>query len=230
MIRDSFELLRNDIALEGYVARQSLISATNPPSDLREQVSLNSSFQTRMLQGDLNSDLLMRLRRVAQSIDLLVMDCHVERLGVQRLPNGSFITRSAELAASGLASRVPGISSEISIGTDRFRSLYEIAVKRFTQRLNYMGLLEKTIVIDAPWAEVDSEGENFPSYKGRPPGEVSENISELTEILSDHGVRKFTMPKKVIHAPVDHQWGRGPYHFGSQAMTWTSEIILSNLP
>ncbi|MBP2216305.1 hypothetical protein H4V95_001512 [Arthrobacter sp. CAN_C5] len=58
---------------------------------------LASGFQNRSMSGDLQSNLLPTLRRNAATTDLLLVDLTDERLGVARLADKSFVTRSKEL-------------------------------------------------------------------------------------------------------------------------------------
>ncbi|WP_146755156.1 DUF6270 domain-containing protein [Arthrobacter sp. AQ5-05] len=227
VIRDSYKTVQEHVGLSGYVARQSLISAINPPAKLRE-VTLESPFQSRMLNGDISSTLLHTLRRAASITDLFVMDCHVERGGVYRLRDGAFLTPSAELKMSGLLREISG-HVHVPLGTERHTRFWENAAKRFVKRLEEYGLKDKALVIDAPWAEEDEGGVPFGERHGMPIREVSASISHLTGILSGLGVRVERMPKKVATAPVEHEWGSGPYHFGPAAMGWASDVILDAL-
>lgn len=227
MIRDSYKVISDQVGLSGYVARQSLISAINRPADLPE-MDLGSSFQSRMLNGDIKSTMLHTLRKAAPNTDLLVMDCHVERGGVYRLRDGTFITPSAELKTSGLLGKISG-HVHVPLGSERHTKFWEIAATRFVRRLEEYDLKDKTLIIDAPWAEENEAGVPFGERHGRPIREVSDSLSALTGILSDLGVRVTQMPREVATAPVEHEWGSGPYHFGTAAMAWASSLMLDAL-
>ncbi|WP_425256334.1 DUF6270 domain-containing protein [Pseudarthrobacter sp. J47] len=92
--RDAFKDLGAGYTLLGYVARQSLISGLSRPTNLLDGQALDSALQNRSLSGDLKSNLLPTLRRFADQIDLFVVDLTDERLGVVRLPDGSYIIRT----------------------------------------------------------------------------------------------------------------------------------------
>lgn len=220
VIRDAFQSISEKFDTSGYIARQSLISAINPPAIL-PVADLGSPFQSRMVNGDVNSNLLDSMRKAASSTDLFVMDCHIERVGVFRLRDGSFVTASAELTRSGILQDVTGYT-RIHLGSDRHTDFWTQAAIRFVERLEEFGIKEKTLIIDAPWVEADESGVAFPSRNGKTVREVGESISALTAILADLGINVARMPNEVAVAPVDHRWGPGPYHFGAAAMEWTS--------
>ena len=63
--RDVFELLKHDHELSGYVARQSLISASSPPSNLGDDLP-ETNFEMRAVKGDLNSSLFTALTELTR--------------------------------------------------------------------------------------------------------------------------------------------------------------------
>lgn len=225
VIRDAHRNNQNEIELSGYVARQSLISAMNPPSRLLPKVKLDSKFQERMANGDITSNLIPQLRKAADNTDLFVMDSHIERLGVHKLPDGSFLTPSAEIRTSGILTTIDGLRSPIRVGSERHTNFYRNAAKKLASRLSQIGLIDRALVINAPWAASDEEGVPFQKYQGVPVNEMSVHIENLSLILAETGLRVLTMPKELAIAPVNHQWGRGPYHFGPQAMEWVAAQI-----
>lgn len=226
VIRDAYRELSNEHELIGYVARQSLISAVNSAAKLPE-VKLDSPFQSRMVNGDIQSNFLHQLRRFGKDIDLLVVDCHIERFGVNLLPDGSFVTPSPELRKSGVLDSLTAQS--VKLGSDRHTGFWGVAARRFVTRLDTLGLKEKTVVIDAPWVSHDSEGQPFEGSYGKSVGEVSKYISAFPRMLGDLGVQVETMPADVAVAPIDHRWGRAPYHFGDAAMHWVADQMRTRL-
>lgn len=226
VIRDAFRNLSDEHELVGYVARQSLISAINPAAKLPE-AHLDSSFQSRMVNGDVQSNLLHIIRRSAKKIDLLVMDCHIERFGVYRLPDATFVTPSPELRASGIMRDTN--AKLVELGSDRHTGFWEVAARRFASRLESLGLKGKTLVIDAPWVSHDTDGAPFSGYLGKSVSEVSDLIGVFPRMLGEHGLQVERMPTEFASAPVDHQWGRAPFHFGNEAMAWVADQMRSRL-
>ncbi|WP_146009000.1 DUF6270 domain-containing protein [Zhihengliuella halotolerans] len=229
VIRDAYEYIKKDIDLAGYVARQSLISATTRPTEVVTSVSLSSRFQSRMVNGDLASNLLPTIIDVAQQTDLIVMDCHVERLGVLKLPDQSFCTPSGELQRSKALQALAARPHHIRTATDMHAGLWRTAATRFVRRLERYGLKDKLVVVNAPWAASDSEGVPFGLYGGRPVTDVSDYISSLTGFLREKGVKTLDMPAEIATAPTGHRWQRAPFHFGEEAMTWVADAMLGEL-
>lgn len=83
-----------------------------------------------MLAGDLASNLLPTIRRYASETDLLLIDLTDERLGVHRLPDGSFVTRSSELVQSNRLAQLDRVPSLIRLGTERHTHLWGRAAKK----------------------------------------------------------------------------------------------------
>src|SRR5690606_3435896 len=99
--RDTFELLDTSrYSLLAYVARQSLISALGPATPLAVPLAELSPFQRRMVEGDIGSDLRSRLAAAARNTDLLLWDLTDERLGIYRMPDGGFVTRTPDVIGS----------------------------------------------------------------------------------------------------------------------------------
>lgn len=227
VIRDSYYTIQEQAGLSGYVARQSLISAMGGPSGLPKG-DLGSPFQSRMLNGDIQSNLIPAIHKAAPTTDLLVVDCHIERVGAFKLSDGSFVTSSTEMGRSGLMKNQSGFT-RVSLGTEQHTKLWAQAAERFVEQLDRAGLVEKTLVINAPWAERDEAGVAFEDSGKMSNREKSESISALTNILANRGVKVATMPPEVAVAPVEHKWGRGAYHFGAEAMNWVAGQMLNEL-
>lgn len=229
VVRDAYEKVRDQATLTGYVSRQSLISANNPASKLLPEAKLDSAFQSRSANGDIKSSLIQEMIKAADTTDLFVMDFHIERLGIYKLPDGSFVTPSNEIERSGVIKSLASKPVQIRLGTERHTAFWTHAARRFNARLLRLGIQDKVLIVNAPWATHDTNGKAFGPVKGIPAEEVSENISALTQILAGHGINIVTMPKEHSVAPTDHHWGAGPYHFGESAMDWVSGQMIQAL-
>ena len=229
VIRDAYELIKSDVGLSGYVARQSLISAMNPPVKEVPGVDLKAGFESRMASEDLRSTLVGRLRKAAETADLIVMDCHIERVGVHRLPDGSFFTPTTELRNTGLLNQLRAKATKVPIGSPRHTGLWTAAADRLAARLDQFGLLDRTMVVNAPWAKVDNLGVPLEDFQGRPASEVSDEVTALTRILRDRGIRVVDMPEELAIADVDHKWTRSPFHFGEEAMRWVADQMIGSI-
>jgi hypothetical protein len=226
--RDAFELLPSGYTLLGYVARQSLISALSKPTALLDGETLGSAFQNRSLSGDLKSNLLPTVRRYASSLDVLVIDLTDERLGVIRLPDGTFVTRSSELAKSGRLTQVKGTRRNIDAATEDHWNLWEAAAGKFFDAITSLGLREKTIVLNAPWARVTELGDPVPAFRGLNNDEqVSAYLARCSEHLKALGFEVASLPEELRVAHSSHKWGPAPYHFGMDANRWIADQMVA---
>jgi hypothetical protein len=230
VVRDAYGLVKEDYPLTGYVARQSLISAMNKPTTVLPKAHLPSRFQTRNLNGDIQSDLVPRIRRAASQTGLFVMDLNVERLGVHRLPDGSFVTRSSEMKSSGMLGTVPKLGGSIKIGTERHTRFWTTAAMNFARRMDALGLTDRFLVLNTPWATRSTDGTRLPDFGGRPVAEVGAEIGVLSRVLADRGFRVVDLPRALAVSTPEHQWGQAPYHYDGPAMRWIAGQIRSALP
>lgn len=229
VIRDAYQLIRDEVGLSGYVARQSLVSAMYPRTTVLPEAKLDSAFQTRMVNGDIQSNLFPLMRRRKDETDLYVMDFHIERLGLQKLSDGSFVTRSFEMLNSEVLDSPGGQGQVVEIGSRHHTIAFTNAVNRFTRNITALGIKEKVLVINAPWAVEDDRGQPFEAWKEWPVEEISGAIESLTALFAERGVKVATMPRELAVGEADHKWSRTPFHFGEPAMQWVAEQIKSNL-
>ena len=185
--RDAFPLLGSDFKLLSYVARQSMISAISKPTTLLEGSDLASAFQNRSLAGDIRSNLLQMVRRHAADIDVLVIDLTDERLGVIQLPDGAHVTHSHELSSSGRLDGVQGRLRYIDVLTERHWTLWENAATRLLNAVTAIGLREKTIVLNTPWAELTDTGEAVPPFRGLETAKLNGYLRECCAHIRSRG-------------------------------------------
>ncbi|PRB72689.1 hypothetical protein CQ011_03350 [Arthrobacter sp. MYb213] len=190
---------------------------------------LDSNFQNRMLTGDLDSNLLKSLREHADDIDLLLVDLTDERLGVHKLPDNSFVTSSVELSRSEWLNAVSPKPGRIEIGTERHTSFWENAALKFYNYLENLGLSEKTLVINTPWAATSVEGTEVPVFRGISARDMSLKIANLSQILSRTGLEVIDMPERLAVTTRQHQWGIAQYHYSAGAYEWIGKEIQQRL-
>lgn len=215
--RDAFGTFGSGYKLLHYVARQSLISAMSPGTKLLSgEGALESSFQTRNLVGDLTSNLMRTVRRHAADTDVFLLDLTDERVGVLKLPDGSYITRSHELVSSGLLATLPQTPARVEFGTERHFTLWSAAADRFFGMLASNGLLQRTLALNTPWATHSTSGELLAEFRV-PTATANAVYPRYFDHLKSLGVRVFDLPAEASVSPADHQWGPSPYHFGPAA-------------
>ena len=226
--RDAFPLLEPDFKLLSYVARQSMISAMSKPTDLLQGDALGSAFQNRSLAGDIRSNLLQLIRRYASDIDVLAIDLTDERLGVVRLPDGTYITRSHELVSSGRLKAVHGRTQDIRIMTERHWTLWEAAATRLLGALSQMGLREKTIILNTPWAEKTPLGEPAPPFRNFDTAEVNAYLNEGCALMRSLGFKVADLPADSATQPPTTSGERR--HTTSAIQPWSGSRIRFEKP
>ena len=218
--RDAFELMKPEHKLLAYVARQSLISATSRPTSLLAGPDLESEFQHRMVKGDLESNLYRLLQEHHQSIDVVLMDLTDERLGVMKLPDSTFITRSTELMKSGLMGQLETVPGTIHMGADRHFMFWSRSAQRFAALLEALGLLGKTLVLNTPWATVSTDGRPVHRYRDYDTVEMSGHLERYARYLEGLGFGVVDMPAELAVTTPDHKWGLEPFHYSDPAYEW----------
>src|SRR5699024_3562908 len=114
-------------------------------------------------------------------------------------------------------------SKRIPLGSDRHAGLWETAAKRLSARLEKLGINDRVLVVNAPWAKSDQDGESYETFLGQPVQQVSDRISALTDILRSQGLEVISLPTELSVGDSHHKWGREPFHFGQEAMRWIAD-------
>lgn len=227
--RDSFEALSGTHTLVGYVARQTVISAMSRSTEMLQGSDLRSNWQTRMLNGDLASNLRGQLRHHTSNIDLLLMDMADERLGVHKLLDGSFVSRSHELVSSGRLGNLTPIPGTIQMGTARHWEFWKRAANKYAQLLDDLGLKQKALVVHTPWTSRSTCGSEVPLYRHF----TSEAMNEHLQACSDHyrglGLQVVEMPEDLAVTTSSHERGIAQYHYDKPAHEWIVNEIEKKL-
>lgn len=212
--RDTFELLNPDrYSLLAYVARQSLISAFGPSTELETAPGDLSPFQRRMVEGDLRGDLRTKLAAAAGAIDLLLWDLTDERLGVYQMAAGGFVTRTPDIIGAGLERSLAQSGRLITFGTPEHLALWQEATAAWKALLLRLGLLARTLVLGPPWAERSSDGSAVPASFGL----AAERANALYVPYYDHvkalGFAVAQVDSRSATASAEHRWGLAPFHY-----------------
>lgn len=221
--RDTLAVMSaREVELVQYMARQSWLSAVAPPSTLLRP-SLPSPFQQRMVDADLASGLLPTLESSATTIDVLLIDLTDERLGVVDLPDGGCATLSAELKTSGALhaavdeGRLPLRPVACEFGTPEHEERFAAAAKAVAGRLGELGLLERTLVLNTPWARRTEDGDPVRGFLGRSVVSWNTMMARYVAFVRGRGLTVHDMPRRVAVAASDHKWGVAAYHYAPSA-------------
>ncbi|WP_312349429.1 DUF6270 domain-containing protein [Actinomyces sp.] len=215
--RDTVPLLEADgLHLHLYVARQSVTSIGHPVSDPHfESLHLPSKFQDRMYRGDLRGD---ALARIAQAIATaagpcaLVWDLTDERGGVLTAPDGSVLTRTADIAGAGFLQDVPGTWAPHNFGSLQHWLMFKNAAEDLADELRRLGLWERTVVLHNRWAEEDVRGRPTPPSLGLGAVAANEALDTYVDLLRSLGWTVATPDVRPV-ADTHHQWGLTPFHY-----------------
>lgn len=225
--RDSVELLKADYKLVGYVARQSLVSASHARIVVpKGQTSLESPFQQRQLQGDVESSLFPMLRRCSDASDAIIVDLVVERFGVRKYQEG-FLTQSNELAKSSLGKSLTPAHPAIRLSTERHFKLWSYGARQLVGVLREESALERTIVFDTPWASQTRAGTELAGFRNRTPRRMNELYEPYYAYLRELGLRVRRLPDELVLSDDQHQWGPAPYHYVPEAYEWLAQEVRS---
>ena len=224
--RDTFAFLPDSFRLLSYVARQSAISVGAPAAGVQERLTrLPSSFQDRVVRGDVRGDLFETLERLAPEIDLVLMDLIDERGGVVQV-NGGYVTKLTELWNAGGAAATSG-GRRIPFATDDHFALWSAATRRIAERLRALDLFESAIVLRTPWARTMTSGADVPVPTWMTPPDIANTqYSRYFAHLESLGHRLLSLPESHAQSTESHQWGPSPFHYTDEAYTWLATEIM----
>lgn len=228
-MRDTFGYMEDEHTLTGYIARQSLISAASAPTALGGPL-VTKGFEARAVQGDLNSSLYGVLREAANRTDILVMDLLVERFGVLKLPDGSYVTRTPNMRLSETLGEMWETAEYIELGTDAHFALWTAAVDKLVPVLEETGLLPRTLMFETAWAEMTDEGEPVRRYSGWSAERAAGMFARYYAHMRALGIRSVRLPDELVLSTESHQWGPSPYHYVAPAYEWMRGQIVHALP
>lgn len=224
--RDAASVLEGHAwSVERYIARQSLISAGTSADVSRMDLSgLTSAFVRRSFLSDAAGDLEAQLAEVARRTDILLWDLTDERLGVIETAPGCFLTRSTE----GMTARLYEWAGDrlLELGTDGHLHQWERALPRFRAVLERCGLLERTVLLNAPWALRTAAGEPTVSSWGLTAQEANCMIAEyVEEVRKELPVPVLRVPDELVVADTRHRWGAAPFHYAPGLYEWVANQV-----
>jgi|GEM_PF-1060747 len=210
----------------GLVSRQSLISAMGGPSSVPLTDSAARPAAVRVLQADIAASLRNDVEARLPGIDLVLWDLFDERFGVDRLVDGTYLTRSPERVKHVTASI--GAMRTIVFGTDEHFGLWREAAEKFLGFLARKGLLQRTYVLDLAWAHTDEDGLDAELPFGLSSDEANAKFSRYAAHLRDRGVQVLSHSRTWTSRT--HQWGPAPYNLHDDVYREVAEKLLGCLP
>lgn len=217
--RDAYDFMsRDEYTLLHYVSRQSVISASSTvDTGILADLDMRP-FQRRNAEGDFKGDLIDRITPHADSIDTFVWDILIDRNGVVRTTDGKYVTYSYDLQSAGVFTRMQELGTygeRVHFGTDEHFQLWVTAVDDFLVFLKASGILDKVLLVIAPWATTADDG-GTPNHwtQGPTPDEANALYPRYYDYLTDvWRLRSVTIPEEAVITRRDHKWGPAPYHY-----------------
>lgn len=210
----------------GLVSRQSLISAMAGPSSVAFADTAARPAAMRVLQSDIAASLRNDVEARLPGIDVVLWDLFDERFGVDRLVDGTYLTRSPERVKHVTAGS--GAMRTIVFGTDEHFRLWREAAEKFLGFLARKALLQRTYVLDLAWAHTDENGLDAELPFGLSSDEANAKFSRYAAYLRDRGVQV------VSHARTwtsrTHKWGPAPYNLHDAVYAEVAGKLLGLLP
>ncbi|MCT1767500.1 DUF6270 domain-containing protein [Brevibacterium casei] len=188
--RDTSEFIP-DANVIAYVARHSVTSLETPHGaegvDLGQ---LRSSFQKRMVTSDLLGSGLKQVCDGRDAVDLVLIDLVDERRGFWSFPNGTTMTNSLEVEASGAGEAAEKAGARLVVfGSDEHFEAWSRGFAVLVEGLRGAGLWEKTIILDVEWACAVDGALHPQSHRmnklGRKWRRLQRGVKEANRVLTD---------------------------------------------
>lgn len=189
--------------LDGYVARQSLISSQSAATQAEATFdfeSVESDFQKRMAIDDLEGNLMSVITR--HNPEVIVWDLCDERNGVHQFKSGRFYTRNILYKDS----RPRG--ETIAFGSDQHFQLWTKALDSFMNQLGNRRL----IVNGTPWAIKNDKGDPVNSDDTKATV-FNRNAERYFDAIADRGIPIIRVDQDKAIALSSHKWGEAPFHY-----------------
>lgn len=207
--RDSVEFWPEDIELQGYVARQSLVSAVAGGSTAGFNLQkIRSTFQKRMIKHDLNGAAIEQIQEAIESGAYVVWDLTDERNGFVELVDGRICSVVA------INHKELGRSVESRKITKMIDPEFSQVWKKAADYLStVLGENRKQVLVNqTPWAEKFENGEQVP-YSEVPTPVFNELLKEMTGFLEHLGFTLVELKSNEVKSSPDHKWGPAPFHY-----------------
>ncbi|WP_418275971.1 DUF6270 domain-containing protein [Isoptericola jiangsuensis] len=197
-----------------YVARQSALSAGTPPVTAVEPPVMDSPFQQRMVSGDFASNLQHRLAKQADLTDLVLIDLTDERLGVHLLPDGTVVTRSPELIASGAEQDLPGGTRHLKFGAAEHRERWAACIDVVGDLLRHHLPGVPVALLDVPWAARSESGAAPPDSFGMTADRANPVLRDYADMAARAlGADLIRVRPDAVSSSPHHRWGDAPFHY-----------------
>lgn len=219
--RDSVEFWPENLELQGYVARQSLVSTAAGGSTAGFNLQrIKSTFQKRMIKHDLNGAATEQIQEAIESGAYVVWDLTDERNGFVELVDGRICS---VVAINHKELRCSVESRKITKMVDPdFLQEWKKAADYLSEVLGEKK--KKVLVNHTPWAENFENGDPVP-HSEVPTPIFNELLKEMTGYLEGLGFSLVELKSDEVKSSLDHKWGPAPFHYHDE----TYRIMISRI-
>lgn len=224
--RDALSHLAPEVAVVGYLARQSLLSAESPvPPELLHAERIPSRFQRRSLESDLAGNLFDEVRAHARLADMVLWDIVDERNGVYSTTAGRRFTNNWELHQTGAIDDIEQFEL-LEFGTAEHAALWRPRADALVALLRELDLWERTILVMPPMADRFDDGGAVSAVAARFPDDYDSRFAPYVAHLSDHpGARVVRPLASEVRASRSHRWGAAPFHYADATEARIAEAV-----
>lgn len=213
-----------------YTARQSLLSTDHDAShQFPEGVEIDSEFQRRMMTGDFAGNLGERLTEAAPTTDVFLWDLADERHGVHLFEDGTVVTRSIDNVRHPEVVSALESARHLPFGTDEHFRLWSERAERIRELLRSLGIFEKTIVLQVPWALITVDGSPTPWSMGTSAKDANAAYLRYYEQLRELGFTLIELQPLGVLADPEHRWGLAPFHYTQDVYEEIAQRVLTHL-
>lgn len=187
-----------------------------------------------MVQGDLRGSLLQEIENNINNIDAIIIDLIDERGGVMAYPNGGIFTPHAKHAKAATKTWSDMGTAYWNLGTQSFFDAFQGSAQRFAAFLKEHGLLQKTVVLDIPYAlryhqgdpKIDKDLFDRQMTTAIP---TNENMMKLYAIMDSAGFKAAGLRDRIPFMDGAHVWGQAPFHYSLDDYQAMESAVLSAL-
>jgi hypothetical protein len=160
---------------------------------------------------------------------VLLWDLADERHGVHLFEDGTVVTRSIDNVRHPEVVAALEPARHLPFGTDEHFRLWSAQAEHMRELLTGLGLFEKTIVLQVPWALITVEGSPTPWSMGTSAKDANAAYLRYYERLRELGFTLIELQPLGVLADPEHRWGLAPFHYVQDVYEEIAQRVLAHL-
>lgn len=196
-----------------YFARTSFASLYSPHIEYKLELNdLTSTFQNKIVRCDLDK-IFKKYLRVGEC-DLLIIDLIDERFDLFEFKNGSIITLSNELVASGF-NHESFDGKVIKSSSPEFIEIWQRSWNDFVYDMRKIGQFHKVRLHKSFWSLKDEHDKPLGIYTVKVIEDSNNFLMKLYSIAEKdlERLQILEADSSFLKVPLNHKWGLSPFHF-----------------